>query len=309
MKVAENIDCSDLIYDSDLDLVPLKENKILYISLLVLAVPFIFPAFIPLWIIWDRHRKKVNKVYEDFAIKNNWEPIDDSGSSLLKFIALEDTKYIKQHQYSSNFMGYEFKFYEYVFNSGNIGTKPSDSNKNTISVIEMDLKKDLPYMILDSKNNDRIINRINQGLNKYSLESVFDDYFQLYFEKGKHVDVLSIVSPDVMQVLIDLNSKFDIIIKDKKLFIAIPGSAIIGNRMEKLFIGLDSLLAEIDHRSKSFKDTPNFIESNELNNRMKRITYLKRGTKLVLMVYIVFSIFAFFIWLFDLNLDLNQFIK
>ena len=81
----------------------------------------------------------------------------------------------------------------------------SDGNSSSIdyyTIIHVRLDKKLPYIAIDSKKKFQGVNRFPQGVEKVNLEGDFNQYFSVYSQPQAAIDVLSIITPDVMRTLI-----------------------------------------------------------------------------------------------------------
>lgn len=119
----------------------------------------------------------------------------------------------------------------------------------------VNLPKNLPHIYLDGHKTDRVLGArfsISRG-NKVSLEGDFDKHFQLYAPEGYTQLALSIISPDVMQTLIDTAADYDIEIKGSRLHI-ISRQRIFDriDREAKVLQTGEQVLAEIAHRLQSW---------------------------------------------------------
>lgn len=83
----------------------------------------------------------------------------------------------------------------------------SDATKEYryFSVIEIDMKRELPAMIFVSKNlRSKMFDSVLHESQRASLEGDFDTYFETYFPIHYHIDARSVISPEVMQALLKL---------------------------------------------------------------------------------------------------------
>ncbi len=97
------------------------------------------------------------------------------------------------------------------------GTTVSNYGQVTIP-----LKKAMPHIVLDAKGNNGFFGATSlpEGFDKsqvISLEGDFDKYFTLYGPEGYQTDVRYILTPDVMQVLIDHARGRDVVIRGSTL--------------------------------------------------------------------------------------------
>lgn len=118
-------------------------------------------------------------------------------------------------------MPFEISTYSYLIRS--------DDNQRLVvyGYVMIDLKRNLPHMILDSHAGESKffgISQSNLPINfdqdqKLSLEGDFDKYFTLYAPEAYKRDALQIFTPDLMGLFIDESGGFDAEIIDNKLFL------------------------------------------------------------------------------------------
>jgi hypothetical protein len=73
-------------------------------------------------------------------------------------------------------------------------------------------------MLLLSKKTKIDVARDLEDGERLNLEGDFNDYFSLQIEKGQEIDALSVITPDVMQKLVDYNQAEDIEILATNLY-------------------------------------------------------------------------------------------
>ncbi len=72
------------------------------------------------------------------------------------------------------------------------------------TVFETQLIRQLPHILLDSKSaKKRQFKYIYLKSQKISVQGHFDDYFDTYAPQTYHIDSLSFITPEVMELLID----------------------------------------------------------------------------------------------------------
>lgn len=104
------------------------------------------------------------------------------------------------------------------------GSKVSNTQEETWGVIRIELPRNLPNVLLDSKAND-ILGRFSNlptgyaGYQKYELEGGFNDYFTVYAPRGYERDMLYFLTPELMAAFIDYGANFDIEIIDDYLYL------------------------------------------------------------------------------------------
>jgi hypothetical protein len=117
------------------------------------------------------------------------------------------------------------------------------------------LKKEFPHIFLDGHTGDKAgTHRYSiDRSNRISLEGDFDKYFQVFAPNGYKSIALAVLTPDVMQTLVDESERFDVeifgshlrIISKKKVY-GKPG------RERAILESAKKLLAEINHLEKSW---------------------------------------------------------
>ncbi|MEO5534332.1 MAG: hypothetical protein ABIR17_04295 [Pseudolysinimonas sp.] len=112
----------------------------------------------------------------------------------------------------------DFGNYQYMTGSG----KSRAVHNWGFLAIQLDRK--LPNMVLDSRANNRLFGSSNlpASFDKsqiLSLEGNFDSYFTLYCPKEYERDALYVFTPDLMALLIDEASPFDVEIVDDWMFV------------------------------------------------------------------------------------------
>lgn len=102
------------------------------------------------------------------------------------------------------------KYYSYV------------SSRVYYSILRIPLPRTLPHIIFDSRRMKGRQMYFNFDRNqRISLEGNFDQYFDTYFPASYEIDLLSIITPEIMETLIQA-SEFDIEIYGKSLILYSP---------------------------------------------------------------------------------------
>lgn len=121
--------------------------------------------------------------------------------------------------------------------------------------IDIKLDKTLPHIYLDSHHDSRLSGPrfYISPKNKVSLEGDFDKYFQLYAVDNYKQLALSIITPDVMQVMMASSEYFDIEIKGTHLrLISQRNIYKRAKREAAILAAAQPVLEEIAHRLKSW---------------------------------------------------------
>ena len=127
--------------------------------------------------------------------------------------------------------------------------------------LAMNLDRNLPNIVLDSKANNGLFGSTNlpASFNKnqvLSLEGDFDKYFTLYCPKEYEQDALYIFTPDLMALLIDDASPFDVEIVDNWLFLysARPFQSLAAATYQRLFRIVQTVGAKTVSQTERYHD-------------------------------------------------------
>lgn len=129
-----------------------------------------------------------------------------------------DTRQAFDHLYRDRGRFLDFGNYRYSTGSGRSRTT------STWGFLALKLDRALPNIVLDAKSNNALFGVTNlpnalSSSQRLSLEGDFDRHFTLYCPKGYQTDALYIFTPDLMALLIDQASSFDVEIVDEWMFV------------------------------------------------------------------------------------------
>ena len=196
---------------------------------------------------------------------------------------------------SGEMLGKKFKLFSYRYWVGSGRSEVSYDQ----TIISADLSACFPYILLNSKKNQGGSRQTLKAAEKLSLEGNFDDYFDFYTQNANRIDALSLITPDIMQTVIDATKMYDIEIVGNKLFIYINGDKRNSFQVKNLFDGFGKLLVEIEHKSNTFKNSKltnlsyTQIDMKYLNILLSRHSAFDRlNTKqvLILIIFILFFV-------------------
>lgn len=126
-----------------------------------------------------------------------------------------------------------------------------------VSTLSLSLGKHVPHIVLDSLGNNRLMSSLTHQYNRsqlITLEGDFDTYYELYAPTKHRVDALSILSPDVMAVLIDSGAQFDIELVDQSLVIRTLGHVLTDpDTLQAMHAVMQAVAPEVLHRMRSWR--------------------------------------------------------
>lgn len=134
------------------------------------------------------------------------------------------SKWIKKDAYhvtTGQYRGFYFTMFlmwDYTTN-GTSYENPNEQQKidyikqQTTGIVRVSLPKIFPQVVLDSIKNDRYVSSVTTSFDasqSLQLEGDFNDYFDLYAPVGLQVNVLTLLAPNMMQILMDHAGLFDV---------------------------------------------------------------------------------------------------
>ncbi len=142
-------------------------------------------------------------------------------------------------------------------------TTGSGKNRSTHrwGFLALHLDRALPHMVLDSTNNNGLFGGTNLPLafgrdQTLSLEGDFDEHFTLYCPRDYEADALYVLTPDLMAILIDDASSFDVEIIDAWMFVysAVPFDMTDARTIERLRRIIETVGTTTLNRSARYAD-------------------------------------------------------
>jgi len=195
-----------------------------------------------------------NVVWKNFAAANDWYIVTTTPSNY-RFVppALIGVGHGGRLGaiVHAQFEGHECDMYMYEFTTGS----GKNSQTHYYTVARVLLSKNFPHLILDSKKS-WAIREHGSAKQRVKLEGDFDQCFSLYHVPNEQISALSIITPDIMQTLIDSNSAQDIEIADNYLFFMIHSDKRSAAEMPAILKSVDDLADEIAHKAKTLRHTP-----------------------------------------------------
>ena len=228
------------------------KNLLLFI-LLVAATVFAslhvdpsFPCFALLfgyiWWLSAIYKQKQNKVWKNFAHANGWmvekaKKAEDVTPPSVEFGHSRKASPVINAVLS----GSNTKLFSYECTTG-VG---KNSTTYYFTVAAMELPEVMPHILLRSKKGGAGVGESVNNDVKLQLEGKFNDYFDLRMEKGQQIDVLCILTPDVMEHLIAYNLKEDIELHDNYLYMIVSGNSREVENVKQLIDSICNLSKEI----------------------------------------------------------------
>ncbi len=229
------------------------------------------------------------RALQTFELKNNLQPL--AQADLLP--------YVPQNLQMPG--AYGFKTYGYKFT---LGTTPalvfdcsfsvgSGKYKRTYhyAIACLVLPKQYPHLYLDGKANGKYSQY--QDNQKVALEGDFNNYFTLYMPEGSAAGALTVLSPDVMQTVIDQGKALDLEINGNFAASSTVGNAFTRENFLRLINCSKALATELNQLNVSWQP---LLKPNGQTYELKKTN----NTRAIIMIAIV--IIGYFVGRFYLGI-------
>ena len=197
-----------------------------------LGAALLFPvAILPFIAIIDyvrfmpRLQKRKNRAQRVAAVMPNGsykvKPVDTAMSPLFESLEARDIR--TKTLYSMTGDGWSFFDFQFDIEIVGVGGSKEFMTSSTVySVVKIPLSRQLPHIFFDSKHMRGRQMRYNfDSGQKIHLEGNFSTYFDTYFPASYELDLLSIITPEVMEALMAAQS-FDIEIYYDSIYLYSP---------------------------------------------------------------------------------------
>ena len=182
-------------------------------------------------------------------------------------------------------------------------TRSGDSSTtHTRGFLAFNLDRKLPHMVLDATANNALFGGSNLGIpfakdQVLSLEGDFDKHFTLYCPREYERDALYVFTPDLMALLIDEASPFDVEIVDDWMFVysSKPLTATDPAVYQRLFRIIDTVGAKALSQTQRYADER--IGDTSVDLVAPQGQRLKRATPVIATILV--ALFAlYWVWSF-----------
>lgn len=279
------------------------------ILILVSCVAFYFFgqfAFVGIVLIYggisSRILKRKAKIWRDFAAANGWYVIEKTQVDPFYIppgIAGQGHSAKMGDVVHAQIDEHECDVFMYQFTVGS--GKSSQTYFYTIARVT--LARQFPHIILDSKQTWSLRDKTD-AKDSMKLEGDFSQYFNLFYRKDDQINALSVITPDVMQTLIEYDKSQDIEISGNYLFFMVNSDLRNPTALPYLFKSVDALSDEIAHKATTIQyKTSESPSGNALAPVVGQ--YMKSGDMvmdslaktllLILLMPVIFMIFVGFV--------------
>ncbi len=217
----------------ELEIIDIKNN---FLAFIIIFGTFLFNAYVI-----DSYTDLRKKYWYEFARINGWS----RGVYSKKFIPPS----IFHVGVNRGVFDFSIKAEEWVIIPYQYETSHSRNSRKIVNtILYSELPKHLPYIAIDSVKNSGGLMQAPRGFETIELEGDMNKHFIVSVQKGLYTDALSILSPDVMAVLITHFKEFDVEIVDNALYVLATNDQRTDERMKNMLIAGEKLRKELLHR-------------------------------------------------------------
>lgn len=227
----------------------------------------------------NRIRNYKDTAWREFAIVNNWS-VTEGGSTGISVFPPSLIAVGHGHKTGIIINGEVRKHDCQMF----LGKYTVGHGKNSrdyhYTVVRVPLAATFPHVLLDGQKNSTRVEGLKHTMQRVSLEGDFDKHFRLYIQKGEHVDALSVITPDVMQTLIDNNLAQDIELSENYIYFMTQSDSRGLKTLPGLLKAVNMLADELVHKAQ----TINYVPQNPpgYKHQLAEVSrYFKSGDKVM----------------------------
>ncbi|HEX5456063.1 MAG TPA: hypothetical protein VFW77_01720 [Candidatus Saccharimonadales bacterium] len=148
----------------------------------------------------------------------------------------------------------EFKIFNYSYMQGS-GKNRSEYDKG---VIMIKLPRRLPNVVFDSKANNHFgistLGTTFKSSEKFTLEGDFNKHFDVYAPQNYGLDVLYFITPELMALMVDEASNYDIEVVDDNLFFYAPAFEFTKSQLANIFKLIRNIGGEFSENTELYAD-------------------------------------------------------
>lgn len=178
------------------------------------------------------------------------------------------------------------------------------TQQQTTGIIKLTLPKVFPQIVLDSNKDDRMWSSIHTEFNmsqRVNLEGDFSEFFDLYIPSGLQINALSLLAPNMMQILKNHSGIFDVEFFGNEMVLMTRRPLYDPVNMELLKDALTEEFTYMDILMQSWHYSPNskpfdLLTRPAVGGNNLKIGWLRVGAKAQLVaVSVFFLVFAIII--------------
>jgi hypothetical protein len=170
--------------------------------------------------------------------------------------------------------------------------------QQTTGIVRITLPKSFPQVVLDSNKNDRIQSSVRteyEPSQRLMLEGDFAKHFDLYVPAGVQINALSLLAPNMMQILMNHSGLFDVEFRHNELILMTRKPLYCPETMRLLQEAMTEQLTYMNRLMQSWNYTPHNQPFDMLEKPSVGGSIIKLGRFRISAKMQIIAISAFFI--------------
>lgn len=204
----------------------------------------------------NRSRWEKNFRLHTFAEANGMRHVINGGGAMYPGVIFQSGSGRTTTNRFTGVNGNAFDIANYTYTTG------SGKNRSTHrwAYLVIPLTRSLPHILLDAKANNLLFgSNLPLRFDKEQilrLEGDFNEFFTLYCPRGYEADALYIFTPDVMALMIDHTSAFDVEIIDRNMYVYATSHFDFGSAAlwARLFTIIDLVGGKTEYQTQRYRD-------------------------------------------------------
>ncbi len=188
---------------------------------------------------------------ERFAKANGWEfkptATTDEQGTIFQLGGERHSDRVISGQYK----GREFWFGTHYYTTGT----GKNRHVHVTGVLNLALTRAVPHVVIDGRQNRLPLGGEFNRSQQLELEGDFNKYFTVYCPKDYERDALYFLTPELMQVLVDMNDKYDVEMLGQELYFYAPAEMGANEKqLRDIFNIIDTVGGEVSENTQRYQD-------------------------------------------------------
>ncbi len=188
---------------------------------------------------------------ERFAKANNWTFIPTMMTKEQGTIFQIGDERHTDRIISGQYKGREFWFGTHYYTTGS----GKNRHMHVTGVLNLALTRAVPHVVIDGRQNRLPLGSEFDRSQQLELEGDFNKYFKVYCPKDYERDALYFLTPELMQVLVDMNDKYDVEMIDRELYFYTPSDMRANEeQLRNIFSMIETVGGEVSENTQRYQD-------------------------------------------------------
>lgn len=226
---------------------------------------------------------------ERFAQANGWEFIPTTTTKEQGTIFQIGGERHTDRVISGQYKGHEFWFGTHCYMTGS----GKNRRAHVTGVLNLALTRAVPHVVIDGRQNRLPLGGEFDRSQQLQLEGDFGKYFRVYCPKDYERDVLYFLTPELMQVLVDMNDRYDVEMLERELYFYTSREVRANEKqLRDIFSVIDTVGGEVAENTQRYQDWRVAKGLNQIappGMRLKRSIWPQIIAAIVVLAYLILA--------------------